>query len=180
MRIVAGQYRGRRLNVPQNQDIRPTTDKIRGAVFNMLNVRGAVIDSIVLDAFCGTGALGLEALSRGASHATFVDQSQKSLELARGNAKILGEKKVNFIKQDSAKAISAEQGYDLVFLDPPYNKGLVSVALKSLCQNNSLAENAWIVCETEKHCAIEICAGCTYDGEKTYGDIKITILRYNA
>ena len=90
MRIVSGQYSGRKLEVPKGRDIRPTSDKVRGAVFNALRSRGAVEDEKVLDAFCGSGALGLEALSQGASSCTFVDKSRHSLELAQRNAKALG------------------------------------------------------------------------------------------
>ncbi len=90
MKIVAGKYGGRRLNVPKNRDIRPTSDKVRGAIFNMLASRGAIEDAYVLDAFCGTGALGLEALSRGAKACEFADKSRTSLDLTRKNAEVLG------------------------------------------------------------------------------------------
>ncbi len=90
MRIVAGQYGGRRLEVPKGRDIRPTSDKVRGAIFNALRSRGAVEEARVLDVFCGTGALGLEALSQGAAHCTFMDKARESLELAKRNAQNLG------------------------------------------------------------------------------------------
>ncbi len=90
MRIVAGQYGGRRLEVPKGRDIRPTSDKVRGAIFNALRSRGAVENARVLDAFCGTGALGLEALSQGAAHCTFLDKAKDSLALAKVNAQALG------------------------------------------------------------------------------------------
>ena len=90
MRIVAGRYGGRKLMVPKGRDIRPTSDKVRGAVFNMLDSRGAVQGALVLDAFCGTGALGFEALSRGARHCTFIDKNSESLKLCRANAQALG------------------------------------------------------------------------------------------
>lgn len=90
MKIVAGKYGGRHLMVPKNEDIRPTSDKVRGAIFNMLTSRGAIEGAHVLDAFCGTGALGLEALSRGAKTCDFIDKSRTSLDLARENAELLG------------------------------------------------------------------------------------------
>ncbi len=95
MRIVSGRHGGRRLQVPKNNKIRPTSDKIRGAIFNMLSAREAIDDAHVLDGFCGTGALGLEALSRGAAQALFIDTSKASLSLAREN--------VSALKEDGSK-----------------------------------------------------------------------------
>ncbi len=117
MKIVAGKYGGRRLIVPKNRDIRPTSDKVRGAIFNMLASRGAIEGAHVLDAFCGTGALGLEALSRGAKSCLFVDKSRTSLALSRENAGILGaEDFCTYVFGDVQKAIKklrkSESGHE--------------------------------------------------------------------
>ena len=106
MKIIGGEYGGRQLIVPKNRDIRPTSDKVRGAIFNMLASRGAVEDAHVLDAFCGTGALGLEALSRGATSCEFIDKSRTSLALARENAEVFGvEPPPTYTYGDAKKAV---------------------------------------------------------------------------
>ena len=183
MRIVAGQYGGRRLIVPKGRDIRPTSDKVRGAIFNSLqNIMD--FDKVrVLDAFCGTGALGLEALSRGAQHCTFIDKAKASLDLAKQNSRALdAESYVGFKLGDASKVQFGDDSlFDLVFLDPPYEQGLIDEVLVHLtrCLNGRcvLNDSAIVVCESEK----------TYDYQgdglellkcKVYGDSKVTTLRY--
>lgn len=185
MRIVAGIYGGRRLFVPKNNDIRPTSDKIRGAVFNMLASRGVVEGAYVLDAFCGSGALGLEALSRGALGCTFVDKSRESLDLARKNGDMLGVE-AQYILKDFIKIgirTAVLNPATLVFLDPPYHKGLVQEALQASVDGGWLADGAWIVCETEKKFHGNLIQGFTcftQELEKIYGETRIVLLRYGA
>ncbi len=182
MRIVAGVYGGRKLNVPKGRDVRPTSDKIRGAMFNMLSSRDAVVDARVLDAFCGTGALGLEALSRGASHAIFLDKSRTSLDLARENAQILGVENASFRVCDSSKFSEKrndEDTYSLIFLDPPYHKGLILKSLERLHHGDWLSDDAWVMCESERSFCLLPSDFFSFDVEKIYGDIKITLLRYH-
>ena len=183
MRIVAGLYGGRKLSVPKNRDIRPTSDKIRGAVFNMLVSRGMVDGAIVLDAFCGTGALGLEALSRGAVHCTFMDKARESLQLAQDNAHAFGVAgQVEFILKDSTKLSSfkpEQLPYTLVFLDPPYHKNMVTQALEALHKGGVLSANCLIVCETEKGADIRFGSDFRTEFSKTYGSIDIICLSYN-
>ncbi len=122
MRIVAGSAGGRRLVVPEGLDVRPTSDRVREATFNALDSIGAIRDSAVLDLFAGTGALGLEALSRGAAQATFVDRSPSALAAVRANVDSLGfADRVTIVRADAMErlALSVER-YDLAFLDPPY------------------------------------------------------------
>lgn len=180
MRIVSGLYGGRRLNVPKNNDIRPTSDKIRGAVFNMLGSRGAVEDAYVLDAFCGSGALGLEALSRGAKACLFIDKSRDSLDLARMNGDMLGVE-AQYILRDAAKIgtrTPAQAPVTLVFLDPPYKMDLIPQALTALHDGGWLEDDAWIVCESERSFRPSFAPCFTQEYEKTYGDTKIILLRY--
>ncbi len=183
MKIVGGKFGGRRLISPKNNNIRPTSDKIRGAVFNMLASRDALAGVRVLDAFCGTGALGLEALSRGANHCSFMDKARSSLDLAKENAYMLKTAdNCDFILKDSSKINVRAEGeslYDLVFLDPPYNKGLINDTLNALINGNWIAPDGWIICESERAitCAIE---GYNINSEKTYGDTKITLLTYDS
>ena len=101
MRIISGRYKGRVLEAPRGNDIRPTSDKVRGSVFNILRGRGVLDGVSVLDLFCGTGALGLEALSNGARQCVFVDKDRRSLDLARRNADRLGAEGCAFILQDA-------------------------------------------------------------------------------
>ena len=180
MRIIGGSARGRQLKTPTGQDIRPTSDKVRLAIFNALFSRGGVVDKVVFDAFCGTGALGCEALSHGAAKAVFCDLSRVSLSLAKENAAALGfAAQSEFILKDAAKigdrpATSAP--YDVVFLDPPYRKGLVAPALDALKAGDWLAPDALIVIETEGEAKpLEGYGDITFD--KTYGETKVYFLQ---
>ena len=122
MRVIAGTARGTRLSAPKGTDIRPTSDRAKEAIFNSLRSRSAIEEAEVLDLFAGTGALGIEALSRGAKKATFVDKSPESLELVRENLKKSGfEKKAEIVKEDSVNWLQkSSKPSDLVLLDPPY------------------------------------------------------------
>jgi len=178
MRIIGGTCRGHPLKTPQGQDIRPTTDKVRLAIFNALFSRGAVVDAHVLDGFCGTGALGLEALSQGASSAFFCDVSRVSLSLAQDNARALKLDKATIFKQEDVTKIGtrpqATEKFDLVFLDPPYRKNLIEPAITNLKQGDWLNDGAWIVLESEKEWRCPSAFGAI-DFEKSYGE---TIVRF--
>ncbi|MGH1398155.1 MAG: 16S rRNA (guanine(966)-N(2))-methyltransferase RsmD [Alphaproteobacteria bacterium] len=183
MRIVAGQWGGRRLQVPKGRDIRPTSDKVRGAVFNMLRGMGAVNRAVVLDAFCGSGALGLEALSQGASSCVFVDKAKSSLELARLNAAQFEAEGVSrFCYGDAAKDLVYRKynaAFDLVFLDPPYRKSMIDSVLKNNGFLESLRDGAIIVVEVEREFQYEVDSYFEGLQEKMYGDTKVVILRYD-
>ena len=179
MRIVAGTHRGRILKTPAGSDIRPTSDKVRQALFNTLNSRGAVVDAVVLDAFCGTGALGLEAISQGAKSAIFTDTSTASLELARSNAALLREEgNCSFLLKDATnpgqRPAMIPQA-TLLFLDPPYRKNLVPLSLKALQENNWLAPDCIVIAEAEKNDDLSLLPG-TILTEKSYGETKVVIL----
>lgn len=155
MRIVGGRHRGRRIAAPEGHNVRPTSDRAREAVFNLLeNGRAlseagfALAGSSVLDAFCGSGALGLEALSRGAGFATFVDVDKVPLAAARDNAESLGETdRCAFLHADIGALTTAHRAHALAFLDPPYRKYLVVPALTRLAEKGWLAEGAVCVVE---------------------------------
>lgn len=183
MRIVAGRFGGRVLEAPKGRDIRPTSDKVRGAMFNALRSRGAVERKVVLDAFCGSGALGLEALSQGAVGCTFIDKARDSLDLTRRNAQALGadEANVRFILRDVLKiGVCVDEGAKahLIFLDPPYSKGFVVPCLDALAHGGWIADGAWVVCETEKDFSQEFPSFFDVDDEKAYGDTKVYFLRF--
>src|SRR3954465_7933479 len=137
MRIVAGKFRGKTLTSPSDASIRPTADRVRESMFNILSSRlGPVFDGVrVLDLFAGTGALGLEALSRGAAHVTFVDMGAEARGLIRDHIEAFGAGGITKLLRRDATALGAAGTLgpvDLVFLDPPYGMGLGELALVSL------------------------------------------------
>lgn len=181
MRIVGGSHRGRKLLSPLGREVRPTSDKTRQAVFNALNHRGAVADAVALDAFCGTGALGLEALSQGAAQAIFFDNTRSSLDLVKRNAKDLSlESQSTILLKDALKCgvkpadITAA---DLVFLDPPYNKNMVVPAAQALKEGGWLANAGWLVVEVEKGASLHGLIG-TIESEKNYGATSVYLVQF--
>jgi 16S rRNA (guanine966-N2)-methyltransferase len=180
MRIIAGKYRGRRLHVPKGLDVRPTADRIKEAVFSILTPRLQGAD--VMDIFAGAGALGLEALSRGARRCVFVDSDPRSIETVRRNAETVGVlDAVRIIRADVARGPSPlsdlEGGFDLIFLDPPYGTGLAAQALALVDRAGLAAENALAVVE---HARTEDLAGTpagwTVQDVRTYGRTRISFL----
>lgn len=183
MRVIAGTYKGRVLEAPSDaRTIRPTSDKVRGAIFNSLNSLISIdVDTRVLDLFCGTGALGIEALSRGAGHCTFVDKVRSSLDLARRNVGGLdAQEQSAFLQMDATNIDGVPQGYDLVFLDPPYNHDLVVPTLENLQGHGLINADAVLVIEVEKKFSWSGVVGYDLVNEKPYGDTKILYLRYQA
>ncbi len=121
MRVISGKYRGKKLFSPENNDVRPTTDRIKETVFNILSSKSDFEDATVLDLFSGSGALGIEALSRGAARAVFVDKSRDSVELTKKNLKHVGVdgEVYNTDFQVALKKLDGRK-FDFIFLDPPY------------------------------------------------------------
>ncbi|MAQ71299.1 MAG: 16S rRNA (guanine(966)-N(2))-methyltransferase RsmD [Alphaproteobacteria bacterium] len=181
MRITSGEYGGRKLSEPKGNAIRPTSDKVRQAIFNMLGARMDIEGATIIDLFCGTGALSFEALSRGADHAILCDLSATSLKLAKENASHLGAmERCTFIKTDASKGFEKKPGQDpanLVFCDPPYDKGLSAKALKALHEKGWLADGCIIVAESEKNLDYTL-SEFKIQTEKNYGDTKIVLLEY--
>lgn len=178
MRIISGSKRGKTLFTPKTDSIRPTSDRTREAIYNILyNKLDTPINNCdVLDIFCGTGALGLEAISRGAKSATFVDIDTT---LAQKNAKLCGFENITFIKKDARTLSYTIKQYDLIFMDAPYNKNLTSPTIETLAQNNWCKKNAILVIETAKDENITINPNYyTLIEERIYGATKIHILTY--
>ncbi|HBR69531.1 MAG TPA: 16S rRNA (guanine(966)-N(2))-methyltransferase RsmD [Rhodospirillaceae bacterium] len=180
MRIVSGIYGGRRLAVPKGRDIRPTSDKVRGAVFNMLRSRGAAEGAQVMDVFCGTGALGLEALSQGAAFCTFIDKNRDSFNLARQNVTTLGaENESRFILKDATKLGQRPEDIapaTLAFLDPPYKMNLAIPALIALQGGGWLAEGAVVVIEAEKGFNEPFPPSFKVVDTRSYGDTQVMLV----
>ncbi|TCL01241.1 16S rRNA (guanine966-N2)-methyltransferase [Shimia isoporae] len=183
MRIIAGEYRGIALASVGKGDagahLRPTTDRVRESLFNVLQ-GGKFGDPIegarVLDLFAGTGALGLEALSRGAEHVCFVDDGRKSGQLIRENVRITRAKGCTRLITTDATRLPANSDapFDLVFLDPPYGKALGNRALDAAAKGGWLAENALIVWEESSPQQAPI--GFSLLDHRRYGDTHVTFL----
>ncbi len=185
MRIIGGKWRGIALaNVgkgDQGKHLRPTTDRVRESLFNVLlggRLGDPVTDARVLDLFAGTGALALEAVSRGASFATLVDDGRIAGKLIHDNIrKTCGKSQATLIKMDATKlALNAELPFDLVFLDPPYGKNLGEKALTLAARNSWLAEGALIVWEENN--AQTPPEGFELLDSRKYGDTWMTFLTY--
>ena len=183
MRIIGGARRGLKLAEVGDGDaaahLRPTSDRVREAIFNLLiNAHGnPVAGARVLDLFAGTGALGLEALSRGAAEVTFVDDGAKALGLIKANiAKMRAEGETMVLRQDARKlGVHAGAGYGLVFLDPPYGKGLGEAGLSVALRGGWLAPGAMIV--WEEGAAPAVPEGFEQVDQRKYGDTVVTLMR---
>lgn len=180
MRIIAGKYGTRKIATYKGDDIRPTSDKLRGSIFNSLGSQIDFNGVRVLDLFSGTGAMGLEALSRGAAYVHFFDNSRDSMSLTKFNAESLATLwDCTFTLGDSSK-LKAHNGktFDLFFCDPPYNKGLVKPTLESLDRGKWLGKDSTGVIETEKSWKADLPDSYKIMSEKEYGDTKITYVQY--
>lgn len=188
MRIVGGRHRGRRLSAPPGRDVRPTTDRTREALFNILVHGGWGIDgtdpldgAVVLDAFCGTGALGLEALSRGARHAVLLDSAAGSLAVARANCEALGEGgRVTLLRGDAVRPPPARAPCTLAFLDPPYGRDLAPAALSALAAAGWFAADAVVVVEETADAAFAPPEGFIPLDTRRYSDTTVRFLRWRA
>lgn len=184
MRITGGEYRGRVINAPKGRDIRPTSDKVRLAVFNSLLQYGLPDGAQVLDMFCGTGVLGLEALSRGAEFCTFIDKSAESLRCARQNIDGLGAGARSKSMQKDATSLGDKPlnqiPANLAFLDPPYRQALVLPALSGAAKHGWLAAGALCVIECEKGADIFVPEVFSLVKRRLYGDTQILLVSYGS
>ena len=175
MRVISGIARGRRLSHPDDDSVRPTTDMVKEALFNIIqfNIEGAS----VLDLFSGTGQLGIEALSRGASSADFVDQSDKALKLVRANLQHTHlEDYAEVNREDALAFLKRGRKYDIIFLDPPYESSAIEKVIKTINEFDILNENGIIICETkaDKHLP-DVSFPYKKGREYRYGRIKISL-----
>lgn len=181
MRVVGGLYKSRQINMPKGVEIRPTQDKVREAIFNIL---GDVSEKNVLELFAGSGAFGIEAISRGAKSATFVDNNFRCIQTIRSNLEMLGvdSSKYNIIKADALTAPSrlAADGkkFDIVFLDPPYYKDMAKKCLIKIDYYDILSPIALVLAEHFKKDALDAqLKGLLFVDERCYGDTLITIFK---
>jgi 16S rRNA (guanine966-N2)-methyltransferase len=174
VRVVAGKHRGRRLKAPPGRNTRPTSDKVREALFSIL---GPIDGRSVLDLFAGSGALGIEALSRGAQPVTFVESDRHAAQVIRGNLAALGEEADVVVRDALAwlRAAPAGTAYDLVLLDPPYDSaGRLAIPLSERLPH-VLAEDALIVSESDKRTPLIL--DLPLADERLYGDTRVAIHR---
>ncbi len=180
MRITGGARKGTRLATFGHRLIRPTTDRVREAIFNVL---GQTLEGKrVLDLFAGTGAMAIEALSRGAKEATLVDLSAKAMEVVRRNLKLCGyTQRTRVVKKDTLAALRelSERGetFDIVFIDAPYERvELTEKTVEQIATTGVLSPDGIIVCELSKHQVLEPPPGVTVMKEKRYGDTRVYFL----
>ncbi len=178
VRIIAGKYRGRRLKTLKGRAVRPTSDRVREAIFSVIGNK--VMDAEVLDLFAGTGALGFEALSRGARRVVFVDKSPRVIELIKDHVFALGvEKECEILRMDAKGAIRFLQktggSFDIIFLDPPYKKGISEENLKILGEGGLLKTGAMVVAEHEKETVLSDQYGdLNLQSRKIYGSTSVS------
>lgn len=176
MRIVSGKYGGRPLKTLEGKTTRPTSDKVRGAMFNMI---GPYFDGgRVLDLFAGSGGLSIEAVSRGMDEAVLVERDRKAQAIVQENIRMTKEEsRFQLLKTEANHALGQLDGqFDLVFLDPPYAKEEIVANIENLCQQQLLAEDVMVVCEMDKSVDLpEEIAELGIWKQKTYGISKVTV-----
>lgn len=179
MRIIAGQWRGRAIAAPKGDATRPTADRTREALFSMLVSRiGSFEELAVADLFAGSGALGLEALSRGAASCLFVEQDKPALDALRANIAKLGAKAD--VRAQSVMALGpAPAPLDVILMDPPYGSGAGVVALDRLARLGWIGSATWVSIESKRDEKVEL-AGFAVDADKIYGKARVTLLRQAA
>jgi 16S rRNA (guanine966-N2)-methyltransferase len=185
MRVVGGRLRGRSLAAPKSQAIRPTADRLREALFNILvHAYGDPVSGArVLDLFAGTGALGIEAISRGAAFTLFVDDGAEARALLRGNVEALGlGGSTRIFRRDATRLGPAHplEPFSLVFLDPPYGQALAEPALSSARSGGWLASDALIVVEEGTDPAFQTPDGFSELDRRRYDDTELIFLRFAA
>jgi 16S rRNA (guanine966-N2)-methyltransferase len=185
MRIVAGSLRGRPIAGPDHGGLRPTSDRVREAIFNILTHGVAdfeIVGARVLDLFAGTGALGLEALSRGAAYCLLVEQDAQARALIRENVEAMGLGGVTRIFRRDASDLGPagrNTGFRLVFCDPPYGKGLGEKALASAAPGGWLAPGALAVLEERAGMTIALPEGFAHIDSRSWGNTQVVIARFS-
>lgn len=181
MRIITGKARGLKLTTPKNMDVRPTSDRVKESLFNIIGTK--IVGTHVLDLFAGTGNLGLEAWSRGAAKIVFIDESQASLQLVRSNiAKAKAEKETTVIKGNAVKVIAdlaaREERFDFIFCDPPYNKGLPAQIIEQVAKYDIVVSGGYLIVEHSQHEILsELPIKLEIIRSEKYGETLISFLR---
>ena len=173
MRVITGSARGRKLKTPENYDIRPTTDNVKESVFNIIQFD--IEGRRVLDLFAGTGQLGIECLSRGASSAVFVDQSREAVKIVKDNLKACG-LSGTVVQSDALSFLRTCGKFDIIFVDPPYDSDLYESVLNTVNSIDILSDGGIIICESRRERALpEMTAPYKKRKEYAYGKVKLCI-----
>jgi 16S rRNA (guanine966-N2)-methyltransferase len=177
MRVIAGQWRGRKLVAPGGIATRPTADRTRETLFSMFASRiGSFEELRVADLFAGSGALGIEALSRGAAFACFVEQDRAALDAIRSNLSALGALDRSTVRATSALKLPRTESFELVFADPPYASGSGTAAARAVVEADWLKPGGWLAVETARADAVT-CDQLIVEAERDVGRARITLLR---
>lgn len=183
MRVISGDYRGRNLRAPSHHATRPTSDRTREALFSILAARAENFfhNKRVIDIFAGSGALGLEAISRGAAYAVFVETDTAARGAIRDNITTLAVEGQSKIYRRDARHLghlpaNLGEPFDLVFMDPPYDKGLAAPVLQELLDGHWLTPDALIVVEESRRADVTIPPQLLCDDQRVYGDTQISFL----
>lgn len=177
MRIISGEHRGRKLLEFEGMNIRPTTDRVKESMFNL--IQDWIYDARILDMFAGSGALSFEALSRGARSAVCIDRDLRSIDVIRKNAQTLNyTDKCVILNMDSMDYLKqCSEAFDVVFMDPPYNKGFIEPALKAITEKGILSDNGIIVLESDDTDFYGAADKLEILKQRKYGRTYITIYR---
>lgn len=177
MRIISGSRRGHKLLEFTGQDVRPTTDRVKESVFNI--IQSFIPDARVLDMFAGSGALSFEALSRGAQNAVCIDTDKRSVDIIRKNAEALRfEERCEILNMSCMDYVSrCNSEFDVIFLDPPYNKGFIEPALKAIVEKKLLSDDGVIMLESDNTDFYGGIDGLTIYRQRKYGRTFITVYK---
>ncbi len=178
MRIIAGKYKSRKINPPANLPVRPTTDRARESLFNILNNLVEFQKMVVLDLFSGTGAVSFEMISRGCKEVTAVDQNRNCTEWIRHAAKEFQMQNMQVRQADSFRFIKQNpKKYDLIFADPPYNLDRIEDISQHIFSNNILNNNGWLVIEHPKE--IDFANQPFFHSHRKYGKVNFSFFHFN-
>ena len=175
MKIISGIYKGRNILGYNIDGTRPTQDRVKENLFNIINFD--IQDKIVLDLFAGSGNLGIEALSRGAKYAYFVDDSKKAIDIIKTNINNLNINNCKVIKNDFKKALNTIDKVDIIFLDPPYKTNFIEKAIKIIDKLDLINNNGLIICESDSINKILYSDNYEVTKSKQYSDKYIVILK---
>lgn len=177
MRVIAGRYKGRRIECPKGDAARPTTDRVKEAMFGAIQFQ--IEGRRVLDAFAGSGALGIEALSRGAAHVDFIEHDPQCLRALAENLKMVEDKgSFQVLKRDSLAVLPSLGKYDLLLLDPPYDAGYYSSVLKLAHESGILEPGAVVIMECRRKFDFLPPMEYNFTKRRDYGDISLIFLEY--
>lgn len=178
MRIISGKYKGRKLEVLAGSDMRPTLDRVKVRLFDILNF--SLSNAAILDVFCGSGSLGLEALSRNASFATFIEKDQNAAKLLEKNLAKLGCANANVICGDFFSALqNLKNKYNIVFIDPPYDSNYYASVMQQLIDKKLLFEDALVVCEHSRLLTITPPAGYRLKDRRDIGTVSLSFFVFS-